>query len=145
MKRGFLVTSAILLGALLGACGLLDSDPEPTVEPPPVSTPTPDPQPGPGPTTLRDTPPVPLPDRQGAMQFANYSQHDMDPRCTVTDVSARIISASGVIEVTEDGVGTNNLHVLVTYEVDREMARVEITWVVDHPAGVECTLPGGRG
>ena len=91
-------------------------------------------------TRLSDRPPIPLPDREGAMIFGNYSNRDMDPDCTVTGVSARLVNASGTVEVIEDAVGTNNLHVGIEYAADREMARVEITWEVEHPGNVECTV-----
>lgn len=91
-------------------------------------------------TTLTDRPPIPLADREGVMVFGPYSNRDMDPACTVTDVSARLIGAQGTIEVIEDAVGTNNLHVAVRYETDREMARTEIAWEVEHPSDVECTV-----
>lgn len=91
-------------------------------------------------TTLTDRPPVLLTNRKGVVIFAPYSHRDMDPDCTVTDVSARLLGAQGTIEVIEDAVGTNNLHVGVKYEADREMARAEITWEVEHPSDVECTV-----
>ena len=91
-------------------------------------------------TSLSDRPPIPLIDREGAMIFGNYSNRDMDPDCTVTGVSARLVNASGTVEVIEDAVGTNNLHVGIEYAADREMARVEITWEVEHPGNVECTV-----
>ena len=65
----------------------------------------------------------------------------MAPECTVTDVRARVVSASGFVEVVEDAVGTNNLHVMLEYEVDRDDARFEIAWTVDHPPGADCSLP----
>jgi len=91
-------------------------------------------------TTLTDIPPIPLAEREGVMIFGNYSNRDMDPGCTVTGVSARLVNASGTVEVIEDGVGTNNLHVGIEYAADREMARVEITWEVEHPRNVDCTV-----
>jgi hypothetical protein len=91
-------------------------------------------------TTLNDRPPIPLTDREGTIVFGNYSNHDMNPECTVTDVSARLINAQGFVEVVDDAVGTNNLHVAVEYSADRDMARTEITWEVEHPSNVECTL-----
>jgi len=91
-------------------------------------------------TILTDRPPIPLPGREGRFIFGNYSNRDMNPDCTVTDVSARLLGAQGAIEVFEDAVGTNNLHVGVEYSVDREKARVEIAWEVEHPSDVECTV-----
>jgi len=91
-------------------------------------------------TSLSDRPPIPLNDREGAMIFGNYSNRDMDPGCTVTGVSARLVNASGTVDIIEDAVGTNNLHVGIEYAADREMARVEITWEVEHPGNVECTV-----
>ena len=91
-------------------------------------------------TTLTDRPPIPLPGREGRFIFGNYSNRDMDPNCTVTSVSARLLGAQGTVEVYEDAVGTNNLHVGVEYEVDREKARVEVAWEVEHPSDVECTV-----
>ena len=91
-------------------------------------------------TTLKDRPPIPLVDREGTIVFGNYSNRDMNPECTVINVSARLINAQGFIEIKEDAVGTNNLHVAVKYSADREMARTEISWEVEHPSDVECTL-----
>lgn len=91
-------------------------------------------------TTLTDRPPIPLPGREGRFIFGNYSNRDMDPNCTVTNVSARLLGAQGNVEVYEDAVVTNNLHVGVEYEVDREKARVEVAWEVEHPSDVECTV-----
>lgn len=107
----------------------------------PIPEPVPDdPSSGPETTTLTDRPPAPLTETEGVVVFAPYSNRDMDPDCTVTNVSARLLGAQGSIEVIEDAVGTNNLHVGVEYSADREMARAEITWEVEHPPGVECTV-----
>lgn len=133
---GLVLVFFIIRGLVNGNNGATDVGPD---DPPPGQD-TDQPEPGPATTSLTDRPPIPLSEREGTIIFGNYSNRNMDPRCTVTDVSARLLNAGGSIEVIEDAVGTNNLHVGVEYIADREMARVEITWEVEHPSAVECTV-----